>query len=184
MNTQLIGILSHGGVPKDIFQELLENDLRETLGVVNDYLDNPILLRDWIAHVGNIYEVRCGGAEYTDLASGEELEQEPKCITYGADKAPTMPHEACVSLLEAGFLPKTNDYLRQKLKFVLTRACEKLSGKMHIRVPKSTSLICIADDLGLLEEDEVSIRFNRPFLDEDTGRYTNVIVGDVLVARV
>jgi len=158
--------------------------LQESLGVVNTYLDNPVLLREWISAIGNIYEVRCLGASYTETASGEELEQEPRCITYWSDKTPTMPHEVCISLLEAGFLPKTNQYLRNKFKVVLKKACEKMSGKMHISVPKSTSLICIADDLGILEEDQVSIRFNKPFMDEQTGRYSSAVVGDVLVARV
>jgi hypothetical protein len=158
--------------------------LEETLGVVNKYLDNPILLRDWISEIGKIYEIRCVGASYTESASGEELEQEPRCITYWSDKSPTMPHEVCASLLEAGFLPKTNRYLRKTFKIVLKKVCEKMSGKMHISIPKSTSLICIADDLGILEENEVSVRFNKPFMDEQTGRYSSVLVGDVLVARV
>jgi len=157
--------------------------LAETLGVVNKYLDNPVLLREWIANIGKIYEIRCAGTAYTETASGEELEQEPRCVTYWSDKTPSMPHEQCISLLEAGFLPKTNKYLRKKFKVVLKKACEKMSGKMHISVPKSTSLICIADDLGVLEEDEVSIRFSKPFMDQETGRYTSAVVGDVLVAR-
>jgi hypothetical protein len=55
---------------------------------------------------------------------------------------------------------------------------------MHIVVAKSTTMICIADDTGTLEEDEVSIRFGKPFMDEETGRFLNFIQGDVLVARV
>ena len=95
-----------------------------------------------------------------------------------------MTHEVCVALLESGFLPKTSRYLREKLKLVLKKACEKISDKMHISIAKSTSLICIADDIGILKENEVSIRFGKPFRDEKTGRNVFYITGDVLVARV
>lgn len=67
---------------------------------------------------------------------------------------------------------------------VVTRACDKTSEKMHISIAKSTTMMCIADDLGVLEENEVSIRFGKPFRDEETGRNRYYIQGDVLVARV
>jgi RNA dependent RNA polymerase len=167
----------------EVFKELLEQDLQETLGVVNDYLDNPILLRDWIATLGRIYDVRCHGVEYFDSA-GEDTTQEPHSITYDQAGVPTMIQEVCVTLLEAGFLPKTSRFLREKMKQVLINACEKISNKLHISIPKSTTMICVADDLGILEEDEVSIRFGKPFRDEETGRNRYYITGDVLVARV
>src|SRR5438552_2923002 len=131
MNNQLIGILSHCGVPVGVFKEFLEQDLHDTLGVVNDYLDSPIALRDWISERGSIYSIRCSGAdEYHDSLSGEPCRQEPRCITYNQAGIPTMLEEVCVSLLEAGFLPKTNKFLRSKLKNLLTKACDKTSEKM------------------------------------------------------
>jgi hypothetical protein len=185
VNNQFIGILSHCGVPGEVFQSLLEDDLQATLGVVDVYLDKPILLRDWVARAGRIYDIRCTGADYTDV-SGDEAVQEPRCITYSEAGVPTMTHEVCVSLLEAGFLPKCSRFLRVKLKHVLIKACEKISdhNKMHISLAKSTMMTCIADDLGILEENEVSIRFGKPFRDEETGRSVPYIDGEVLVARV
>jgi hypothetical protein len=167
-----------------VFKELLEQDLQKTLGIVNDYIDNPILLRQWIAEYGKIYSLRCAGADYTDSLSGEELTKEPYSITYGQDRCPTMSHEVCISLLEAGFLPRTSRFLREKLKSVLTKACDKIGEKMHISIAKSTGMICIADDMGILEENEVSIRFGKPIRDEETGRNRYYVSGDVLVARV
>jgi hypothetical protein len=134
--------------------------------------------------MGRIYQTRCSGTDYTDSTSGEETAQEPRCIVYTESGVPTMPHEVVITLLEAGFLPKSSRFLREKLKMVLTTACAKLKDKMHINVAKSTTMICIADDLGILAEDEVSIRFGKPFVDEETGRYVHSITGDVLVARV
>ena len=183
MNNQFIGILGHCGVPVHIFKILLEQDLQETLGIINDNLDNPQLLRDWIAKLGRIYDTRCAGTDYTD-SGGNDTTQEPQSISYDRAGVPTMIYEACVSLLESGFLPKTSRFLREKMKQVLINACEKLSTKMHISVAKSATLICIADDLGVLEPNEVSIRFGKPYKDDDTGRNMFYVTGDVLVARV
>ena len=183
INNQFIGILSHCGVPTDVFAQLLEDYLEHTLGVVNTYLENPILLRHWVASIGNIYDIRCRGSDYGDSQAGEDV-QEPNSINYNGVGIPTMLHEVCVSLLEAGFLPKTNHFLREKVHWILRTECKKLTDKMHISVAKSANLVCIADDTGILEENQVSIRFNKPFLDEGTGRTSYCITGDVLVARV
>jgi len=184
INTQFIGILSHCGVPTSVFQQLLEDHLENTLGVVNTYLDNPILLRNWIASLANIYDMRCNGSTYNDSNTGEDALQEPYCITYNEAGVPTMLHEAVVSLLESGFLPRTNYFLREKVRWALKNATEKLSDKMHILVSKSATMMCIADDTGVLEENQVSIRFSQPFQDADTGMSCYCITGDVLVARV
>jgi hypothetical protein len=187
LNNQLIGILSHCGVPTQVFGELLLQDLHKYLGIVNELLDQPLRLREWIADLGGIYNIRCNGAEeYNDSQTGETASQEPGCITYDSQGTgvPTMKEENCVKLLEAGFLPTSNRYLREKLKMVISTACAKISEKLHISIAKSSTLMCIADDLGVLEQDEVSIRFGKPFLDEETGRYSSLITGDVLVARV
>ena len=152
--------------------------------MVNTYLDNPQLLRKWIASLGRIYVVRCSGIDYTASSSGEDAVQEPNCITYDESGTPTMVHEACVTLLESGFLPKTNITLRNKLKDVLTKACDKLGEKLHVSIARSTSMMCIADDLGILEENEVSIRFSKPFFDKETGMRNYYLDEDVLVARV
>lgn len=119
-----------------------------------------------------------------DTLSGEDASSEPRRMTYTRAGVPSMVHEVCVALLEAGFMPKQSKFLREKVKNVMVRACEKLEEKMHIGVAKSTTMMCIADDFGILEENEVSIRFGKPFRDTETGRNRCYITGDVLVARV
>jgi hypothetical protein len=66
--------------------------------------------------MGKIYEIRCSGTEYNDDVSGEDAMQEPRSITYTESGVPTMVHEVVVTLLEAGFLPKTSKFLRDKLR--------------------------------------------------------------------
>ena len=152
---------------------------------MNELLDQPLPLRQWIADLGGIYNIRCNGLEeYNDSATGEKASREPGCITYDSQGVPTMMEENCVKLLEAGFLPTSSQYLHEKLKYVISKECEKVCDKLHISIAKSSTMICIADELGILDEDEVSIQFGKPFLDEETGRYSSYIEGDVLVARV
>lgn len=187
LNNQLIGILSDRGVPTKVFADFLKADLDEHIGVVNTFLDNPILLRQWIAERGRIYTIRCLGAEYIETSSGEETVLEAGSITFDEAGKPTMPHEVSVAMLEAGFLPTANKFLREKIKYVLAKACDNIcddESKLHISVAKSTTLMCIADELGILEEDQVSIRFGKPFPDEETGKIVPYISGDVLLARV
>ena len=172
-------------MPTQVFKDLLRQDLEQHLGIVNELLDQPLQLREWVANIGGIYNIRCNGAdEYNDSQTGEKNSQEPGCVTYDHQGVPTMKEENCVKLLEAGFLPTSNRYLHEKLKLVIQKACDKVSEKLHIEISKSCTLICVADHLGVLEEDEVSIRFGEPFLDEETGRHSFYIQGDVLIARV
>lgn len=60
---------------------------------------------------------------------------------------------------------------------------EKLKEKMHIKIPLSTILCCVADPTGTLKEGEVSLHFSRGLEDPRTKRRPNYIEGDILVAR-
>lgn len=85
------------------------------------------------------------------------------------------------------FIPKENRFLWEKVKYVLIKACDNIcddESKLHISVAKSITMICIADELDVLEENQVSIRFGKPFLDEETGKSVSFLDGEVLVARV
>jgi len=69
------------------------------------------------------------------------------------------------------------------VRVMIDRYCEDLKEKLHIRVPHSTTLLCVADPTGTLREGEVSLRFSNGFLDPKTLRRNQVITGDILVAR-
>lgn len=65
----------------------------------------------------------------------------------------------------------------------MSEHCDDLLLKCHIRVPKSTSLFCIADPTGTLEEGEISLQFSKGFVDPTTKRRQDCVEGPVLVAR-
>jgi hypothetical protein len=69
------------------------------------------------------------------------------------------------------------------IRKMISQYCEDLKEKLHIRIPHSTTLLCVADPTGTLREGEVSLRFSNGFLDPKTLRRNPVIVGDILVAR-
>jgi hypothetical protein len=73
--------------------------------------------------------------------------------------------------------------LMESVRKMIDQYCEDLKAKLHIRIPHSTTLLCVADPTGTLREGEVSLRFSNGFLDPKTMRRNPVIVGDVLVAR-
>ena len=109
--------------------------------------------------------------------------ESPKRL-YTKAGVPSTLHEVCISLLEAGFLARQSEYLRKKLQIVLDLKWKTSKGKMLIPVQQSTRMLCIADELGVLGEDEVSIRFAKPFIDRTSGRNIYFLQGNVLIARV
>lgn len=72
--------------------------------------------------------------------------------------------------------------MEQVRKFI-DQHCDELKTKLHIKIPHSTTLLCVADPTGTLEEGEVSLRFSKGVLDPKTMRRNQVITGDILVAR-
>ena len=72
----------------------------------------------------------------------------------------------------------------KELRLVIDGFWGKLREKLHIRIPQSTSIYCVADPTGTLKPGEVSLHFSRGIEDKRTGRWRNFIEGDILVARV
>lgn len=66
---------------------------------------------------------------------------------------------------------------------LISQYCDDLKSKLHIKIPHSTTLLCVADPTGTLREGEVSLRFSNGVLDPKTMRRNPVIIGDILVAR-
>lgn len=84
---------------------------------------------------------------------------------------------------QAGFRFESMGYLVKDLRNILERHWDKLKEKMHIEIPQSTSLFCVADPTGTLKEGEVSLHFSQGLIDERTGRPRHTIQGEILVAR-
>ena len=74
-------------------------------------------------------------------------------------------------------------HVMEELARMIEGFWEKLKEKMHICIPLSTNLFCIADPTDTLKEGEVSLQFSRGIEDPRTGRYCDFVEGDILVAR-
>lgn len=74
-------------------------------------------------------------------------------------------------------------YLYTQVSSYIDQHCTNLKKRLHIRIPHSTRLLCVADPTCTLKEGEVSLRFSNGILDPKTMRRTTVILGDILVAR-
>ena len=164
----------------ETFSELLEESVQELVTIVKAGLDDPIYLREWVADAGRVYDVRCSSKNYTNDEDMKDSGQ----VTYTRAGCPSRLHEIALYLLEAGFSPKQNLFLRNKIEQVVKLVFKAIDGKLHVPIINCTKMMCISDDFGVLNENEVSIRFGSPFVNEKTGRKTHFIEGDVLVARV
>lgn len=96
---------------------------------------------------------------------------------------PASIHCSGLILIQAGFRPQDQGHVRGELTKMIEGFWESLKEKMHIRIPLSTNLFCIADPTGTLKEGEVSLQFSRGVEDPRTGRRRDIVEGDILVAR-
>jgi len=165
LNIQLVPILSRQGVPFEAFQNLLEMHLDEDLEQLLSAASERTSLRHWLCSHG--LEDRYRDWEILMFDNGTPLSHE----------------EQVAMLLDAGFDPVGCGFLMEKMKNIVTQQCDKLLEKLHIRVPCSATLYCIADPTGTLEEGEVSLQFSKGFLDPVTLTRRECIIGDLLVAR-
>ncbi|KAI8073189.1 RNA dependent RNA polymerase-domain-containing protein [Gongronella butleri] len=95
---------------------------------------------------------------------------------------PSHLYEAIVRMLDAGFEP-SNSHLANKIRMVFKRAMTNIATKYRIEVPQSCTVMCVPDPTGILEENQVYLRLSNRHVDERTGLYGGIILGDILVAR-
>lgn len=85
--------------------------------------------------------------------------------------------------LQSGFLVRECNFLVTQVRKTIDQYCNDLKTKLRIKIPSSTTLLCVADPTGTLREGEVSLRFSNGVLDSKTKRRSSVVIGDILVAR-
>ncbi|RPB08414.1 RdRP-domain-containing protein [Morchella conica CCBAS932] len=168
INVQLIPILADRGVPFSVMKELLEEHLEGHLNELFQTIDEPVQLRKWLYDHGGL--------------ARERISSKTTCMpTCGA--LPNNTHEIAILLLESGFSVRECQYLYTQVSSYIDQHCTNLKKRLHIRIPHSTRLLCVADPTCTLKEGEVSLRFSNGILDPKTMRRTTVILGDILVAR-
>lgn len=167
LNLQLVPILNNRGVPFLAFKEVLEEHLDQDLEELMQAATKRKELWYWLNGAGGMGQERSGNGQIYQCPGGFPL----------SDK------EQITMLLEAGFEPLECDFLIEKLRNIVEQQCESVVDHLHIRVPESTIVLCIADPTGTLNEGEISLQFSKGFVDPVTKIRHECLEGDVLVAR-
>ncbi|KAK5382464.1 hypothetical protein LTR20_005904 [Exophiala xenobiotica] len=166
LNIQLISILEDRGVPRNALQDALTTDTRaysESLtAAIGDTKDGRVLLL-WM-HINGLLG---------------PCEAQRNLGSFPSDRRQQMR-----LLLEAGFNPSDCAKIVKCAFKILSDYMEDYVERLWITQSCSTTVFCVPDPTGLLEEDEVCINFSKPITDPRTGMTEfslNKI--DVLVAR-
>jgi hypothetical protein len=165
LNLQLAPILKSQGVPFDVLRELLEDHLDEDLTELQEAASDRVTLRHWLSK--HIAPDRRRAGEVAHFESG----------------TPRSNEEQICMLLDAGFEPQQCGFLMEKVNKIIEQECDEILQKLHIRMPCSAVVYCVADPTGTLEPTEVSLQFSKGFMDTITMMRHECVEGDVLVAR-
>lgn len=164
LNRQFLSILDDRGVPRDVLKQILLTDNKIFHQELFDAIDNPLLLRDWVA---------------ANKLSSRGLDE----INYSGG-LPDATDEQIILLLESGFSPRDTPILHERLQGFLKRNIDRYLNKMQIRVPLSAFLFCIADPFGCLEPNEIHVGFSERWNDLENNFSENELNGvEVLVGR-
>jgi hypothetical protein len=145
LNKQFLSILDDRGVSRDVLKQMLLADNKIFHQELFDAIDNPLLLRDWVA---------------ANKLSSRGLDE----ISYSGG-LPDAVDEQIILLLESGFSPRDTPILHERLQGFLKRNIDRYLNKMQIRVPLSAFLFCIADPFGCLEPGEIHVGFSERWND-------------------
>lgn len=166
LNLEFIPILAHQGVPYQVFKRLLEAHLDEDLQKLLAAASDRISLRIWLSQNGVMSDRHKNSGVAQQISGLPESEQEQINM-----------------MLDARFEPLKCSFLKDKLERIIKERCRVILNGLHIRVPSSTFVYCIADPTGTLNEGEVSLQFSKGFVDLSIETRLDCIEDDVLVAR-
>ncbi|KAF8244293.1 RdRP-domain-containing protein [Wilcoxina mikolae CBS 423.85] len=167
LNFQLVPLLFMQGVPYEIFKEILEQHIDQEIGELMEATRDKVTLRTWLSG--------------KRVASNRKTHGEIARFISGT---PNSIEEQMTMLLDAGFEPTRCSILMDGLVKVMHQQCKDVQQSLHIRVPYSTYVYCIADPTGTLEEGEVSLQFSKGPLDPATKTRWDCLECEVLVARI
>ncbi|KAI9314515.1 RNA dependent RNA polymerase-domain-containing protein [Dichotomocladium elegans] len=205
LNTQFIQCLSSGGVPNNVFLELLSEYLDRLTSVVADN-HNIRVLRDWIAKTGSVMNMRWemenaersvwrerSNSEYDDeleiISHEDELAESIAHQSKGErwkmnqySGSPIALHESTIRLIDSGF-DLSNPHLASKVTNVFRDVMRSVVTKYKIEVQQSCTITCVPDPTGVLEEGEVFLQLSNRRVDEVTGITAGLVTGAMIVGR-
>ncbi|CAG8486086.1 13895_t:CDS:2 [Dentiscutata heterogama] len=189
LNAQLIRILENGGVPAQVFIDMMKENIQKIKEMVVGQ-DDPTVLRAWIVKSGNIMRRRIEeriinkDSDVNDYGSNcSEVSTNSGSGGVSLSGFPDNISEVCIEMLDAGFTPSTCPFLAKKLKQLLKGQLTNIASKYHIETPLSRSLVCVADPTNTLEEGEIFIQLDGEAGYDERGMRIGIIEGDVLLCR-
>lgn len=166
LNSQLLTILYDRGVSREVLGDLLVADIGTPYEELARAMRSPVLLLAWL----QTHQMRSRDDEEGIRMTGA---------------FPDEFEERSTMLIESGFMPETDPVLRESLRSVLHKSLDRYVERLHIGIPCSTYLYCIADPYGVLEPNEVHLSFSEVWRDPISGFKESFVDGrDILVARL
>ncbi|KAL2187759.1 hypothetical protein L209DRAFT_683868 [Thermothelomyces heterothallicus CBS 203.75] len=172
LNLQFLPVLEDRAIDKEAMRcaisNRLLNDLAKQFEDQKTALNRPLQFRQWVNENSN-----------NNRPERVKHGQVPFLGGLPADK-----NEILTLLMNSGFDPKSQRYLRDLAWELQKQKCDTLRTKLNIKVGRSAYIYMVADFWGILEENEVHVGFSSKFRDELDGvSYTLLADCDVLVAR-
>lgn len=155
------------GAMRGAIAQLLKIGLEHEMSKLKGAMEDSRLFRKWLRENASSAQDR--------LKSG--------VVTYHAG-LPESNEEKLNLLLDAGFNPKEQKFVREHAKKCFTNKANTLKERLNITVGQSTYALMVVDFSNLLEPDEIHLGFSSTFTDEVSGFSETMLDGmDVLVAR-
>ena len=182
LNYQLMPILTDRGVPNQVFEKLLNDDLTAKVSGLEAAMSSGLSLRKWTQENSSVAERRINGI--VEWMGGMPSSLTEK-INWFVEVCVDPISNACeLTTFQHGFEPKSCRLLRDFCFTAVSTYCSGLESRMNISLGRSTYAFMIADPLAVLEEGEIHLGFSGAFRDEMSGFYDTMLNDiDVLVAR-
>ncbi|KIW68261.1 hypothetical protein PV04_04218 [Phialophora macrospora] len=148
LNKQLVTILEDRRVPRRVFREALEEDVKSYSESLTDALSDNRRLELWMQEHG-----------YYSLSEDVKF----------LGSFPARKKHQVKPLLHAGFHPLNCEQLMECATDLLKDHMARYLEKMWIKLPYSTSVYCAPDPCDVLAEDEVFLSSPAPLVDPRTG---------------
>ncbi|KAL8277038.1 hypothetical protein RQP46_010572 [Phenoliferia psychrophenolica] len=198
---QPLEVLSNGGVPNSVFEELFKSQVKPVLDVLiqsfSGTSQSSLITLDAVFSTNGMIGQRHGqisrninpqSLRLADIIAADEGQfGDPHEYLDGSldpySLAPNTLPEFCVSTLLAGIEPGTDPVLTAKLKTLGENALQRIVLDGQLTVCESCTFRVTIDVAGVLQPNEISIRFSEARKDPRTGFRFTMVTGDVLVFR-
>jgi len=171
LNLQLLPVLEDRAIDKRMMRRTigarLADDLQKEFDLQNEAFSSPIQFKQWLTSNFSTRANRVSAGHVPMLAG-----------------MPQSREESLQLLIDSGFDPRKQKYIRETTLQLQIDKCGDLKSKMHIKVGQSAYVYMVVDFWGVLQEGEVHLGFSSKFQAEDQDHSLTLLTDcDVLVAR-